>query len=305
MDIAGLENIGIYGYYTGVERWWWASTNIAGSLSPDYFCNKKLEKPNWRYSPLKYWPIDPMYKISFFAYSPHTATTDASGTPLDLSGEMIAPYPATDSQRGLPTLRYRVPEDITEQVDLLWAAETDRDIEHTPVVFNMRHALTKITFAAQFADETEAAKGFKVAVTRISIDGVRGEGTFDLTSGSWSFAPGVTADKSFVVEGGDLRPGSVVQDNMDVRYWLSDDAGALMMIPQDLRGAALNFDLEYNNGYGDITRVPMTFDLDDYPPWRPGVAIEYKILARAGFITVNTTMTNWVTGTSTSTSIVL
>lgn len=300
VDYSKLTGIGVYGYHTGTERWSWASANTPAALEPNYFCNTPLNKSEgWSYSPLKYWPVDPIYKLSFFAYAPYVATRDGDN-PIDLSGAMLEPYPATDDQSGVPTLRYTVPEDIESQIDLLWAARHDMTGADAPVTFDMKHALTKIHFTAQFANLEESTKGYSVSVKKITIAGVHGGGTLDLGSGAWSF-PGGTPDASYVIEGTQLGSGQdVTTGYFDVKNWLSLPVGSLMLIPQDLADATLTYDLLFDNGQGDKFDISMPFRLADMEPWAGGKAIDYRLMITAEFIRIRTALVRWQSGPNTS-----
>jgi hypothetical protein len=296
VDMSNLTDIGVYGYHTDTERWGWASENTPSSLMPNYFCNTQLNKSDgWIYSPLRYWPLDPIYKLSFFAYSPYVATVDGGGAQINLSGAALEPYPSLDSQTGVPTLRYAVPEDIEDQVDLLWATRQDMTMADTPVSFDMKHALVKLSFTAQFADIAELTKGYSVALKKITIEGVHGGGTLDLGTGVWNLPSSQPADE-FTMEGTALSGEVVATGNMNVCNWLSASEGSLMMIPQDLTDATLTYDLEFDNGQGVKTNMPLVFRLADMEPWVAGKAIDYRLMIRAGFITIKTSLYPWATG---------
>lgn len=299
-DMANLQSIGLYGYYTGIERWYWASANVP-DLKADYFCNVELKKSaSWTYSPLRFWPIDPAKKLSFFAYSPYQATTDGSGNQLNLSAAAIVPYPAIDSQTGTPAIAYSVDEQITLQKDLLWAAQHDRTIESpSPVAFEMQHALSSLTFSMSFATQDEADKGYSVDLVKIVVSGVYGSGNLDLGYGSWSFDSSHTKDAQYVIEGANLGQTHIDTGDTDTKVCLSAAAGSLMLIPQSLKGVYVTFYLTFTDPYVPTTTSPVSFALGDYADnWEAGKAYNYEVLVRSEFITIHTSATAWSTGSA-------
>lgn len=283
--LAGLADIGVYGYYTGYERWEWSWKNAPGELSTEgYFCNERLEQAaGWTYSPLRYWPVDPRRKLSFFAYSPYSAGGSAA----------ILPSPADSSVKGVPAITYTVPADIKEQSDLMWDAAIDRDADHRDVDFRMKHALTAMTFTAALANQDEVDENYTVTVDKISVSPVHASGTLDLTYGTWRFGTDNPAGDEFIIEGSGLS-GYVLGADVDSHNLLSPDAGALMLIPQDVSGVYLTFTLRFDNGSGDITTAPVTYNLGQIGmPWEAGNSINYELKIRAKFITIQTTMQPW------------
>lgn len=282
--LAALADIGVYGYYTGYERWEWSHKNTPSELTTaGYFCNVQLRQSNgWKYSPLKYWPVDPRRKLSFFAYSPYS--TGQGG---------VVPYPLKEADAGAPYVDFTVVPEIKNQKDLLWDAAIDRDIQNRTVAFEMKHALTAVNFTAALADQSEVDEGYTVAVKKITVTPLYATGKLDLTYGTWTIDTSSPAAAEFAVEGADLT-GYVFGDDTASHPLLSKDTGVMMFIPQDVSGVYATFMLEFDNGNGDITNAPIAFDLGQLDmAWEAGKSINYELKIKGKFINIHTTIQPW------------
>lgn len=316
-----LPQVGIYGYYTATERWEWLAANRPSALKPNYFTNEQLLKSgapgaySWSYEGLpRFWPPDTRNKVSFFAYAPYEATIDTNGDPVDLEaqGKAIVPYPAVPTDKGVPVVRYTVPSTVKEHIDLLWGARRDMTrlgIDEDPVAVaddnivpvQMGHALTKITFSAQYADPDDA-DDYIVKVQSISIAGIHNTGVLRLDTGEWSFDD-AAAKPGYTVVKAELDPTVIADGNLVYKLLnntgpADGHVGSLMMIPQPLDNANLVVNLVFTElQSGMDTETPVSFSLrDTAPKWQSGLAIDYRILIKGGFITVHTSMENWHTG---------
>jgi len=152
-NLKDAGGFGVFACYTGLHRY--SDSNV----HPDFMYNEHVTSTDdgstWTYSPLKYWPNgegetssgsvtgeNPHY-VSFMAYAPYSDThTGASGyciPSFSLQGEI-----------GNPWLTYRIHNDVSQQVDLLYAKHsnvhpildltkpTDPD---SKVTFQFEHAL--------------------------------------------------------------------------------------------------------------------------------------------------------------------
>ena len=288
------QEVGVYGYYTATERWMWSSLNVAPNLSANYFFNKKLEYTagDWGYGTPKYWPPDTINKISFFAYAPYVDVTGDKG---------ITPYPAAKTDAGSPLLNYVVPADITDQSDLIWDSKIDMSHAHAPVMFDMKHALTRISFTAALAPG-EDTKNYSAKITEISLSGVHGQGDMDLVTGIWypytlpmlpladyhlddtnfatpTFVTNVPAD--FTVR--NLIAGS--------QYW--------MLIPQQITAATvlnITLEIEFFSAPGVPVITAMSVPIEPLmAEWTAGQAIEFNLSIAGTFIAVVTNITQWIT----------
>ncbi|MBF6627574.1 MAG: fimbrillin family protein, partial [Proteiniphilum sp.] len=111
MDLTTLkeEAFGVLAYYTNGYNW-------SNASPPNFMYNQKVNwnSTKWEYSPVKYWPIVPDDKVSFFAYAPYddqmpATLTDNHG--ITLSGNTLP---------GAPYIDFNVNTDvIADQVDLV------------------------------------------------------------------------------------------------------------------------------------------------------------------------------------------
>lgn len=104
------ESIGVFASYTG--KFTYENTTV----SPDFMYNQEVKYTAnnvWEYDPVKYWPNNEEDHVSFFAYAPYEASPrEGSSTGIiDMSRKV---------DYGDPWINFRLPEDVTRQVDLLF-----------------------------------------------------------------------------------------------------------------------------------------------------------------------------------------
>ena len=158
------SGIGLFAYNQGQQSVEQYSSEVC---TPDFIYNQKLEwdetSSNWTYSPVKYWPAESGSRLTFYAYAPwnsdlhldgHTAWPQSpygTGEP-ELTSDGTALVLRYD--RLGPCIRYRVPDDPADGVDLMWGALTAssacphdlvRQSIDGNVCFTMKHALSKLT----------------------------------------------------------------------------------------------------------------------------------------------------------------
>lgn len=181
---------GVFGCYTGLHRY--SDSNVR----PDFMYNEHVTSTDgttWTYSPLKYWPngegeVDGntgsnKHYVSFMAYAPYS-----NGNDISPAGYCIPSF-SLQGEIGNPWLTYRLHEDVTKQVDLLYASHK---VEHpildwtkpevnTKVLFVFCHALgcvgDKVTVKLSSALESQVnsrvvgpVTNCKVEVTGFEID---------------------------------------------------------------------------------------------------------------------------------------
>lgn len=145
---ANLKTFNVYAY-TG------------NGTSPDLFMdNVEVSKSTsnvWTYDPVKYWPSNKA--VDFYAFAP--ASWLGSNTPL--AG---VPY---DAAEGTEDIVYAVSPDLTGGAGL----------SNAQVIFNFRHALSKLTVKMS-SSNTE----LKVNVTNVALANLNTKGNFHFPSGS-------------------------------------------------------------------------------------------------------------------------
>jgi hypothetical protein len=309
LNTSDLESIGVFGYYTGVERWGWASANIPAALTPDYFFNKKIYRKSgaWTYDPpIKYWPVDTARKVSFFAYAPY----------LQNNSSVVSLYPAARTGAGAPTITYTPPTDVSKQIDLLSGALWDQTINHATagkISFPMNHTLTKIAFSAAL-DHSEIGKspGYWATIKAISISGIQNTGVLDLATGRWTLSdepPADLEDYVLSVAGETLNSITFQTDHPNdsiirsLQKTSGTDSGYLMLLPQKTTGALLNITFEkakLDNSAQTISILSVPLG-NISPEWAPGLGIEYLIRIKAEFIAIHTQSLGWNTSAVTDT----
>ena len=150
IDITALKTggFGVFACYTGLHRY--------GDVDaqPDFMYNQKVESNNsgttWTYSPLKYWPNgegvvsgstgEAPHYLSFMAYAPYS---DMNPLSTGDAGYCI-PSMSLQHELGNPWITYRIHNDVTKQIDLLYATPLlDKSKQTTTgnLSFSFKHAL--------------------------------------------------------------------------------------------------------------------------------------------------------------------
>lgn len=167
------------------------------SVNPNFMYNEKVTYGSgaWTYSPVKYWPNGegevsgntgdrPEY-LSFFAYAPYSNPESAIPTDAD---RCITTF-SNQEDAGNPWLIYQIPDDLSRQVDLLFATSqpnlTKPDV-NGKVSFNFHHALAcigdQVEVACSGALETEVSSLVEGTVTKAQILLKRVSVTYHLTA---------------------------------------------------------------------------------------------------------------------------
>ncbi len=179
-----------------------------GSADQSFFRNKEAKKEgsNWFVDDNRNWPA--AGTVSFYAYAPYK---DASFT-------------LNDNNK---TIHYTVPTDVEKQPDFIVAKSEGKSFTsssaNTPVDLQFSHALTAITFSV--SDDME-----KGVINSIKIEGVMGEGDYDLSTNAWSVSSSSAASYNVPISTGGLAVGTGTVN-------LAANA-TLMMIPLKLSSGA-------------------------------------------------------------------
>ncbi|MDE6308840.1 MAG: fimbrillin family protein, partial [Muribaculaceae bacterium] len=209
------DNISGFGVYASV-----------GNGSESYYMdNVEVTKDN-NWAPRKeyLWPGNGTLHIN--AYAPYRSAGDSNSGIMSL--------PSADATE-TPKIRFSVPEDVADQIDLLWA--TPRDASTSPCEMTFNHALA----AVRFVTGTDMVP---CTVKSISISGLLSDGTLDLENGTWTETSGQSSytapvDVSLAAPDGQeyVEPGIAV----------TDDASTFMLLPQQLGDkATVSIVIDYN-----------------------------------------------------------
>lgn len=235
----------------------------------------------WNYTTPRYFMGG--YKYSFKAYAPYMET----GAP-DL----------TD----LEAVSYSVTQNITDQVDFMYANQVDLDFaataptaDNAKVQFAFKHALAQVKFSALTA---KAYSGYTLKIKKISMADISSVGTLKCSAATWS-AQGTPLPYEETLA--DLALSTTKQELKEANNHV------LMLIPQDPAGKkmTLTFDIiaDTANG-GDASKNATDETVEVSIPagvWDASHVYDYKITlnldatlgVKAGIS--NPTITEWGT----------
>ena len=219
-----------------------------GSAEESFFQNKEAKKEgsNWFVADNVKWPA--AGTVYFYAYAPYN---DKS---LQWNGEKDV----TKNK----TIHYIVPTDVEKQPDFIVAKSEGKSFSsssaNTPVDLQFSHALTAITFSV--SDDMEKGK-----INSITIEGVKGEGDYNLSTKVWSVSSSSAASYNVPISARGLTVGTGTVD-------LAPNA-TLMMIPQTLGGAKVTIKFTPT---GKKDAVDLTFKLEN-THWDPGNHVTYLL----------------------------
>ncbi len=251
MDLTALKDkgFGVLGYYTGVEDY----NTKAPNHQPNFMYNQEVtwkgddaEGGMWQYTPVKYWPSNPLEKVSFFAYAPYTDTFGATG--------ITAITPNTTD--GDPKLSFKMDENADNQIDLLYsnnAMDIRKQTIAEKVNFRFKHALSRIGFKrVAVIDENSVENGNEdngtgelskhsialtekstVVINSVSISssqfGVSGD--FNLRTGEWENYEAKSHTYTLTADNGDFVNSTLTPDNATTVMNLTKDNKYLMVMP--------------------------------------------------------------------------
>ena len=218
-----------------------------GSAEQSFFQDREAKKEgsNWFVADNEKWPA--AGTVSFYAYAPYNVSS------LQWKGD--------DEVTKNKTIHYTVPTNVEKQPDFIVAKSEGKSFTsssaNTPVDLQFRHALTAITFSV--SDDME-----KGVINSIKIEGVKGEGDYNLSTKEWSVSSS-SASYNVPISAGGLSVGTGTVD-------LAANA-TLMMIPQTLGdGAKVTINITPTGK----SAVDLTFDLKG-TQWVAGNHVTYLL----------------------------
>ena len=219
------------------------------SFFQDREAKKEGSNNNWFVADNVKWPA--AGTVSFYAYAPYNYNNVSS-----------LKWMGVDDVTQNKTIHYEVPAKVEDQPDFIVANSEGKSFTsssaNTPVALNFSHALTAITFSV--SDDME-----KGVINSIKIEGVKGEGDYDLSTKEWSVSSSSAASYNVPISAGGLTVGTETVD-------LAANA-TLMMIPQTLGDDAK---VTINITPTDKSAVDLTFDLKD-TKWVAGNHVTYLL----------------------------
>lgn len=176
-----FSNFGVFASYTDGD---WNETSLI-----NFMYNQLVQRADanseWTYTPLKYWPADQSYKVSFFAYAPYASQSNG-----------ITVVTENDAE-GLPQIKYTInPDNLGAMADFV----ADVDINHTKdakvedgvddidedVSFVLNHELTRVNILAKL--DRDAFGDADANKTKVNIKSVTFLGGKFATEGIYTFA---------------------------------------------------------------------------------------------------------------------
>lgn len=253
-----------------------AYATIGNDSEGYYMDNVEVTKDN-NWTPRKeyLWPGNGSLHIN--AYSPYRAVADTD--------QGITALPAGNTT-DTPKIQYTVPDDVSKQLDLLWA--TPRDASASPCEMTFNHALAAVKFVT-------GAEMTPCTVKSITITGLLSYGTLDLENGAWTDTNG--AENYTATVNTELTSPSG-QEYVESGVAITDAANTFMLLPQKLGdNATVTIKIEYGG-----SEIEYTASLSGQT-WSAGNTYTYHLSANPSIdrfvITVDSPITfNYTGGTS-------
>lgn len=209
--------------------------------SPDLFMDNVVVSKStsnvWTYDPVKYWPSKKA--VDFYAFAPASWL----GTNTPLAG---VPY---DASEGTEDIVYAVSPNLTGGAGL----------SNAQVIFNFRHALSKLTVKMSSSNPE-----LKVMVTNVALSNLNSKGNFHFPSGSTSDTPtdqtvGMWTDQN-TTQTYIMHMSQVPDDRITLTSTATDMGtttipGSRYLIPQEL--------VWNNNGSGSDTYIAVMCSIYD------------------------------------------
>lgn len=227
--------------YTYADSW-------DDTKAPDYMYDVAVSKTgnSWSPSSTFYWPGS-SYKMKFFAYAPKS--NDA--------------YRLSDKTVGAPTITCTIPDNVSEQEDLLVASSGEiSGGSNTTVNLAFHHALTAVRFVC--GNDMQAG-----TVKSITLKNVNSAGVYNFETKTWN---SISTPKDFSQTLNKESTGTA--DEI-----ITEAPQTFMMIPQELPEEAM-IEVLFNDGKNDYT---LTCNIAN-SVWEIGKTVTYKL---------STTSINW------------
>ena len=196
------SGFGVFAYQT--------TGDYTTSATPNFMYNTKVYGASWTYDIIKYWPNQiqdgntdsqpatafQADKVSFFAYGPYVPATASTGVPTDDATSGITAL-TSNATAGDPKVTFKVSDDLSKQVDLVWAVSNgatwtnvggttntpvsgkpylnlQKPALNTAIHFYFKHALSQVRLEAvaaynQIAAGGTAQNGVKITVESVTV----------------------------------------------------------------------------------------------------------------------------------------
>lgn len=192
----------------------------------------------------------------FCAYAPHSNEAE---TLIIYDGD-------SDSRTGTPVLRYTVPTDIKDQIDLMYCVTDPLTESDNAVALSFRHALAAVTVKCQGM--------LPGSVTKVTVSGIYGSGTFsfipDESGAQWTFTDTDTPESSYEFT---FEESQKVSDS---EVTILDGEMTLLVIPQSL-GSDAKIQFEYTDEFSGIKHLLSAAIGGEGKSWKAGNKYNYSL----------------------------
>ncbi len=169
------DAIGVFSYYHPQRV-------VSYANGADFMYDQEVTKQgadSWEYSPIKYWPRNG--SLSFFAYAPYGANT-------------------IDASSGKPQFTHKLPNNVTDQIDLLIAAPkvdlTLADLaSDSKVRLEFQHALACLNLTGSVTSQADES----IEITKIVITGLKGQGVLGFDDSNALQTSGQSGDFTYTL----------------------------------------------------------------------------------------------------------
>lgn len=207
-----------------------------------FFMDEDVTNTNgsWTMDNTYYWPGEG-HSLQFYAWAPKDVFTQTPASPENL------------------TFEYTVPEEATEQQDLVVASIVHPGNYNQAVNLPFKHICTAVKFVV--GDEMQPG-----TIKSVSLEGVKYAGSYDMTTGQWS----LTGDsKSFTQTLNKGMTGGETESSE-----ITATGGTFMMLPQTLPdGAKVKVEFSDNVAGKDRTLEASIAGME----WPQGKTVAYKL----------------------------
>jgi hypothetical protein len=307
-----ILSLGIFGYSTGGESF--DPDSATSTHEPNLFKNVEATRADadpatqWVYNPVAVWPTDDTANNTFFAYAPYMETGTEIGT------EGYDGYLEAVATTGAPVIKYRVPKNISEQVDLLYSeyvtatdddgnptswnpkvADIDANTNSGKVLYDMKHALLwmrfRIATEKMVLTPTQNTETYTITEFRFVGGHIVDAAKFDLGTGKWELDPefagtddgysDVMYEFDFLLNGNYRTIEAGKSERLGAALY--GNHSYLMLIPDDFKYGTHHTSVEvsYTHNNGSDTSVDeeyfVTLPFPDVEASKPGYMYTYIV----------------------------
>ncbi|MBO4475285.1 MAG: fimbrillin family protein [Bacteroidales bacterium] len=154
-------SFGVFAYYTQTSNW----SSVKGSTRPNFMYNEEVDfdGTSYTYAPIKYWPNNTGEKITFWAYSPYSAS------PVLYKTGTTTAYSNTTAN--IPDIQFTVTDGKTDFLVSDVAQNKTKPSVNAAVNLTFRHTLSRIAFYVKKVDAAVPEK-YTVKLKNITLESI-------------------------------------------------------------------------------------------------------------------------------------